>query len=111
MSKVKIEIKLEENKEEKLNKKSNGILLNNKLKYICDNSVDIFDIEKLSLTRKTKEYEIILDFKNNNIKYKYNSNELILEIKSKIIKKEQEIIIEYTILDTNDKYKYRIIWR
>ena len=110
MSKVKIEIKLEENNQEKINKNTNGILLNNKLKYTCDNSVDILDMEELSLRRKTKEYEIILDFKNNNIKYKYNSNELILEIKTEKIKKtEQEILIEYKIEET--KYKYRIIWR
>lgn len=111
MARVKLEIKLEENNKEKINKKTNGILLNNKLKYTCDDSVDIFDIEELSLRRKAKEYEIILDFKNNKIKYKFNDSELMLELKTIIIKKEKEIIIEYKILETNDSYKYRIIWR
>ena len=111
MARVNLEIKLEENNKEKLNKKANGILLNNKLKYTLENSVNIFDIEEIILKRKTKEYEIVLDFKNNNIKYKYNNSELILEIKTKIIKKEKEIIIEYIILETKNKYKYRIIWR
>lgn len=109
--KVKLEIKLEENNQETINKKTTGILLDNKIKYTCDNVIDILDIEELSLKRKTKEYEIILDFKNNKIKYKYNNSELILEIKTEIIKKEKEIQINYTIIETKNKYKYRIIWR
>lgn len=111
MLKVKIEVKLEENKKEKQNIKTMGILLNNKIKYKSDDAINILNIDELTLKRKTKEYEIILDFKNNNIKYKYNNSELILDIKTKIIKNQQELIIEYKILDTNDNYKYKIIWR
>ena len=111
MSKINIEVKLEENKKEKQNIKTMGILLNNKIKYKSDDAINILDIEELLLTRKTKEYKIILDFKNNNIKYKYNNSELILDIKTKIKREHQELIIEYKILDTNDNYKYRIIWR
>ena len=111
MSKIKIEVILKENNKEIININQNAIYLNNTIKYISDDTINILDIENLLLKRKTKEYEMIINFKNNNIKYKYNNYELEIKIeKIKIISNQNELIIEYEIPETKCKYNYKIKW-
>ena len=88
MSKIKIKVNLNKDKKEIINKELIGILIDNTVKYQYDNTINIIDLDKLILTRKTKEYNLILDFKTQNIIYKYNGCELSMKIKVNKIEKK-----------------------
>ncbi len=112
MSKINIEVCLTNQKEKIINIKTQGIIADNKIKYIENNTINILDLEKETLRRSTKEYTLLLDFKNEKALYDYNTYKLPLEIK--VINKEikpNKITIKYKILETNDIYEYKINWR
>ncbi len=112
MSKINIEIILKQNKKTELSIKTLGILQDDKIKYKENNIINVLDIKNKTLKRKNKDYEIIIDFKNEIITNNYNNNELKLKIKVKNKKIEQnKINIEYIIIDTKDIFEYEIIWR
>lgn len=112
MSKINIEIILKQNKKTELSIKTLGILQDDKIKYKENNIINVLDIKNETLKRKNKDYEIIIDFKNEIITNNYNNNELKLKIKVKNKKIEQnKINIEYIIIDTKDIFEYEIIWR
>ena len=106
MSKINIEISLKKNNIEELNLKTNGIIQDERIKYKEDKIINIFDIKEEKLERKTKEYNLIIDFKNEEIITEY------LELKINIIEKKKEnnkIIIKYKM--EKDIFEYELIWR
>lgn len=111
MSKINIETSIKQNN--KIEKTTTqAILQDNIIKYKENNIINILDIEKEKLKRKTNEYEITIDFKNKTIINKYNEYEIPLKIK--IINKtieQNKINIKYQIIDTKDIFEYEIIWR
>lgn len=106
MSKINIETSLKKNNIEDINIKTQGILQDGRIKYKEDKIMNILDIEKEQLERKTEEYKLLIDFKNEKLITEY------LELNLSIIEKEKEqnkIKIKYKIEE--DIFEYRIIWR
>jgi len=108
MSKVSIETSLKKNNNEELNIKTLGILQEEQIKYKESEIISIFDIKKETLKRKSDDYNLTIDFKNELVKTEY------LDIKIRIIDKQIEqnkIKIKYEVIDTKDIFEYEIIWR
>ncbi|MGM9850421.1 MAG: hypothetical protein ACI31V_05955 [Bacilli bacterium] len=108
MSKVSIETSLKKNNNEELNIKTLGILQEEQIKYKESEIISIFDINKETLKRKSNDYDLTIDFKNEIIKTEY------INIKIRIIDKQIEqnkIKIKYEVIDTKDIFEYEIIWR
>ena len=108
MSKVSIETSLKKNNNEELNTKTLGILQEEQIKYKESEIISIFDIKKETLKRKSDDYNLTIDFKNELVKTEY------LDIKIRIIDKQIEqnkIKIKYEVIDTKDIFEYEIIWR
>jgi hypothetical protein len=106
MSKISIETSLKKNNIEDINLKTQGILQDGRIKYKEDKIMNILDIEKEQLERKTEEYKLLIDFKNEKLITEY------LELNLSIIEKQKEqnkIKIKYKIEE--DIFEYRIIWR
>ena len=106
MSKINIETSIKKNNIEDINIKTQGILQDGRIKYKEDKIMNILDIEKEQLERKTEEYKLLIDFKNEKLITEY------LELNLSIIEKEKEqnkIKIKYKIEE--DIFEYRIIWR
>lgn len=106
MSKISIETSLKKNNIEDINLKTQGILQDGRIKYKEDKIMNILDIEKEQLERKTEEYKLLIDFKNKKLITEY------LELNLSIIEKQKEqnkIKIKYKIEE--DIFEYRIIWR
>lgn len=109
MSKIIINLKLNQNNKKIFNEKLNAIEINNTIKYKQENIINILNKNTKTLKRKTEEYEFILDYEHEVIKYILNNREL--EIKIKIIKQEVEknrINIKYEILDTKEIFEYKL---
>lgn len=108
MSKVSIETSLKKNNNEELNIKTLGILQEEQIKYKENEIISIFDINKETLKRKSNDYDLTIDFKNEIIKTEY------INIKIRIIDKQIEqnrIKIKYEMIDTKDIFEYKINWR
>lgn len=106
MSKISIETSLKKNNIEDINIKTQGILQDGRIKYKEDKIMNILDIEKEQLERKTEEYKLLIDFKNEKLITEY------LDINLSIIEKQKEqnkIKIKYKIEE--DIFEYEIIWR
>jgi hypothetical protein len=106
MSKISIETSLKKNNIEDINLKTQGILQDGRIKYKEDKIMNILDIEKEQLERKTEEYKLLIDFKNEKLITEF------LELNLSIIEKQKEqnkIKIKYKIEE--DIFEYRIIWR
>lgn len=108
MSKVSIETSLKKNNNEELNIKTLGILQEKQIKYKENEIISIFDINKETLKRKSDDYNLTIDFKNELVKTEY------LDIRIRIIDKQIEqnkIKIKYEVIDSKDIFEYEIIWR
>ena len=73
-----------------------------------NNVMNILDIKEEILKRKSDNYDLIIDFKNQIIKTEY------LDIKIRIIEKEikqNKIKIKYKMIDAKDIFEYKIKWR
>ena len=108
MSKVSIETSLKKNNNEELNIKTLGILQEEQIKYKESEIISIFDIKKETLKRKSDDYNLTIDFKNELVKTEY------LDIRIRIIDKQIEqnkIKIKYEVIDSKDIFEYEIIWR
>ena len=108
MSKINIESSLKKNNIENISLKTQGILQDNKIKYKEDKVINILDIKEEILKRKSDNYHLIIDFKNQIIKTEY------LDIKIRIIKKEikqNKIKIKYKMIGAKDIFEYEIKWR
>ena len=106
MSKINIETSLKKNNIDDINLKTQGILQDGRIKYKEDKVMNILDIEKEILERKTEEYKLSIDFKNKKLITEY------LELNLSIIEKQKEqnkIKMKYKIEE--DIFEYEIIWR
>jgi len=80
-----------------------GIKNNNKIQYKDNNIIVTLDLkDEIILKRKSKEYEIIMKFKENTSKgiyniFEFNSNIPLEIVTKKIIKEENKISIEYKL--------------
>ena len=112
MSKINIETSIKQNNKMQEHYTTNAIIENNKIKYIYNKIINILDINELTLKRKTEEYKLIIDFKNEKIKTESIGHQIDIDIKIVSEKKEQNrITIKYEIIDTKDIFEYKIIWR
>lgn len=108
MSKISIETILKKNNIEEINIKTQGILQEEQIKYKENKTINILDINKQILKRKTDDYNITIDFKNEII------NTENIKIKIRIIDKKIEqdkVKIKYELIDTKDIFEYKINWR
>lgn len=111
MSKVNIKTILNNKKSnEKIEHSLIGIKTNNKINYLEDKiNVSIEYSDKVRITRKDSDKEIILEFKektNTNGLYKIYNNTYKLNIyTNKIEIKDNYIEIDYIIEDDNINYK------
>lgn len=97
LSKVKIDVLLKENNDIKIDLVCSGILVDNIIKY-NDGIVNVYNIDENVLTRKTSEYEIVLDFDNEKGIYKFQNLEMPLSLK----------VLSYEITDCNIYVKYKL---
>ena len=96
-----------------------GIKNNNKISYIVDNISHNITIEqnKIILIRENNKFKNILEFipnKKNKSYYllKDNNIELYINVKTNIAKFDNnQLIIEYEILDSHELYEYKIEMR
>ena len=63
MSKKEIQTELKRNNKTEINIKTQAIIQNNIIKYIENNIINIEELKEEKITRRTKEYIIILDLK------------------------------------------------
>lgn len=108
--KILLNATLYENNNKKQDIKQLAILENNKIKYISENTITIFNTKEEIITRKNKDYEIIIEFITKKIIYKYNNNQIEIPIIVKNIQKEKNYHkIEY--VHNENKYIYELKWR
>ena len=112
MSKVNIKTTLRINKEQE-EKELKGIIQDNILKFRNEPYKTTFNYNTNTLINESDEtrLEINFDLKKTISKYllKELNQEVEIKIKTKKIKKDNyNIDIEYTILDTNEEFNYKI---
>ena len=112
MSKVNIKTTLRINKEQEV-KELKGIIQDNILKFRNEPYKTTFNYNTNTLINESDEtrLEINFDIKKTTSKYllKELNQEVEIKIKTKKIKKDNyNIDIEYTILDTNEEFNYKI---
>lgn len=112
MSKVNIKTTLRINKEQE-EKELKGIIQDNILKFRNEPYKTSFNYNTNTLINESDEtrLEIHFDLKKTTSKYllKELNQEVEIKIKTKKIKKDNyNIDIEYTILDTNEEFNYKI---
>jgi hypothetical protein len=112
MSVIKIKTELKQNGKKIIDIEQPAIKEGEKIKTTNDGIIEIMDLKNLILQRKNKEYKTTINFKNKTIKLTYNDYEIPLNIDIKNIKIEQnKIEIKYIVIETKDKFEYKIIWR
>ena len=112
MSKVNIKTTLRINKEQE-EKELKGIIQDNILKFRNEPYKTSFNYNTNTLINESDEtrLEIHFDLKKTTSKYllKELNQEVEIKIKTKKIKKDNyNIDIEYTVLDTNEAFNYKI---
>ena len=112
MSKVNIKTTLRINKEQE-EKELKGIIQDNILKFRNEPYKTTFNYNTNTLINESDEtrLEINFDLKKTISKYllKELNQEVEIKIKTKKIKKDNyNIDIEYTVLDTNEEFNYKI---
>ena len=105
------------NTNEKTDFQTNAIFDNNTIKYVINNektNINILSTKELILERKNEEIEQKIIFRDGKktesiYKMKENNINLIIQIETKKITiNDEKIIINYKIIDSNDKYEYYI---
>ena len=114
MSKINIKTTIKQNGKIQEEIEAKGILQNNKITYLVNKEeykiITTVDIKKQIIKRITKEFDLIIDYKNGKIVTDYIECQLDLDIR--IIEKQIEknrIKIKYKIEE--DIFEYEIIWR
>ena len=112
MSKVKIKTILRINNEQE-EKKLTGIIQDNKLKFRNEPFITIFDYNTNTLVNESDETRLEITFNKekteSNYLLKNYNKEANFNIKTNnIIIDNYNIDIEYIVLDTNEKFNYRI---
>lgn len=104
MSKIRMNVLLTKDNKTLITTKCNGILIDNKIKYEEQNMKNILDIKNNTLTRKNNEYEIYLDFTNQQGSYIYNQLQIPITLDiDKLINESNKYYIHYKLTMSDEK--------
>jgi len=97
------------NTNEKNSIETKGILSGDTIVYYDQNIMMSLDLKERTLKRRSKEYEIILDFIKNKCFYIMNGNKMMLDIK--VNEMDDSFYVDYEIEDNHIIYslKYEVL--
>ena len=112
MSKVKIKTLLKINNEQEENELT-GIIQDNKLKFRNEPFITTFDYNTNTLVNESDETRLEITFNldktiSSYLLKKYNQETSFNIVTKRIEIDKYNIDIEYTVLDTNEEFNYRI---
>lgn len=103
MSKIIIKLNLIKDNENILSTTCNGIINENKIKYEDENTLNILDTKTNILTRKNNEYEIKLDFTNQEGIYIYNQLQIPITLNVyKLENNKNKYYVKYKLTMSNE---------